>query len=161
MPARGDRHRPPSTSSPRSSIRLSLCWAERTTKLKRALTDPRTIDGIGNAYSGIQHAGGGSRCRDDAKAGGRRNDGILPFDVMRVTLQEWIARLSADAADAFPEKVTAFGPRWPCTENTGCRVRAAVRRFAAFALPTTKRTIVRVARPEGEFRRSRAVAPRS
>ena len=75
--------------------------------LKRALTDPRTIDGIGNAYSDeILHAARLSPAAltqklDDAQW-------ARLFAATRATLQLWIDRLCAQAGDAFPEGVTAF-----------------------------------------------------
>ena len=75
--------------------------------LKRALTDPRLFDGIGNAYSDeILHRARLSplqltRRLDDA--GVRRL-----YESTRSLLREWIDRLGAEARDAFPEKVTAF-----------------------------------------------------
>lgn len=75
--------------------------------LKRALTDPHVIDGIGNAYSDeILHAARLSplaltqRLKDD--------EWERLFDATRATLQEWIGRLRDEAGEAFPEKVTAF-----------------------------------------------------
>jgi formamidopyrimidine-DNA glycosylase len=75
--------------------------------LKRALTDPRLFDGIGNAYSDeILH-----RARLSPLLLTRRMD---DDDVRRLyssvqsTLREWIERLGAEAREAFPEKVTAF-----------------------------------------------------
>ncbi len=77
--------------------------------LKRALTDPRILSGIGNAYSDeILHAAGlspvqlTSRLDDDAM---RRL-----FDATRHTLTLWKDRLLAEAQEAFPAKVTAFRP---------------------------------------------------
>jgi formamidopyrimidine-DNA glycosylase len=77
--------------------------------LKRALTDPRTLDGIGNAYSDeILHAARLSpialtRKLNDAQWG-------RLFAAARQTLQLWIDRLQGEARIAFPEKVTAFRP---------------------------------------------------
>jgi formamidopyrimidine-DNA glycosylase len=77
--------------------------------VKRALTDPTTFAGIGNAYSDeILHAARLSplkqtRSMSDAEI--RRL-----FDVTRNTLRHWIAKFEAEARDAFPEKVTAFRP---------------------------------------------------
>ncbi len=75
--------------------------------LKRALTDPRLLSGIGNAYSDeILHRAKlpplllTSRITDDQLAG--------LFDATRSTLAEWTDRLRAEAGDTFPEKVTAF-----------------------------------------------------
>ncbi|MEO5742807.1 MAG: DNA-formamidopyrimidine glycosylase family protein [Vicinamibacterales bacterium] len=77
--------------------------------LKRALTDPHLLSGIGNAYSDeILH-----RAR------------LSPFKLTRqlttediatlhaatlATLAEWTARLQDEAGQKFPEKVTAFHP---------------------------------------------------
>ena len=75
--------------------------------LKRALTDPRLFSGIGNAYSDeILHRAQLSpvaltaRLPDDAVA--------RLHAATREVLGEWIARLRAEAAGKFPEKVTAF-----------------------------------------------------
>ncbi|HEY7330309.1 MAG TPA: DNA-formamidopyrimidine glycosylase family protein [Gemmataceae bacterium] len=77
--------------------------------LKRALTDPRLFDGIGNAYSDeILHAAGLSPLvlsqRLDQTAIARL------FEATRTTLLEWIERLRSEVGDGFPEKVTAFRP---------------------------------------------------
>jgi formamidopyrimidine-DNA glycosylase len=75
--------------------------------LKRALTDPRLFDGIGNAYSDeiLHHARLSplhlTRRLDDE--GVRRL-----YESTRQTLREWSDRLRAEAREAFPEKVTAF-----------------------------------------------------
>ena len=75
--------------------------------LKRALTDPRLFDGIGNAYSDeILH-----RARLSPLQLTRRLDeeGVSRlFASVQSTLREWIDRLSAEARKSFPEKVTAF-----------------------------------------------------
>jgi formamidopyrimidine-DNA glycosylase len=75
--------------------------------LKRALTDPRTISGIGNAYSDeILHA---ARLSPIALTG-KLSDAEWQrlYDATRETLQLWIDRLRGEAREAFPEKVTAF-----------------------------------------------------
>ncbi len=75
--------------------------------LKRALTDPRLFDGIGNAYSDeILHAARLSplqltRNLSDAEC--RRLHGAAC-----TVLAEWTDRLRAELKGAFPEKVTAF-----------------------------------------------------
>jgi formamidopyrimidine-DNA glycosylase len=75
--------------------------------LKRALTDPRLFSGIGNAYSDeILH-----RARLSPLALTQRlsnEEASSLYRVTRATLQDWIARLRAEAGDGFPEKVTAF-----------------------------------------------------
>jgi formamidopyrimidine-DNA glycosylase len=75
--------------------------------LKRALTDPHVIDGIGNAYSDeILHAARLSPLAHTRKL--NADEWQRLFDATRATLQDWIGRLRAEAGEAFPEKVTAF-----------------------------------------------------
>jgi formamidopyrimidine-DNA glycosylase len=75
--------------------------------LKRALTDPRLFSGIGNAYS------------DEILFEARLSPLALTqkltvpeikrlFEAIRSSLTVWTARLRAEAAGKFPEKVTAF-----------------------------------------------------
>ncbi len=75
--------------------------------LKRALTDPRLFSGIGNAYS------------DEILFEARLSPVALTqklsaedigrlFEAVRTTLLRWVERLRTEAADGFPEKVTAF-----------------------------------------------------
>jgi formamidopyrimidine-DNA glycosylase len=87
------------------AFRSALTAENRT--LKRALTDPRILSGIGNAYSDeILHAARLSpikltRALDEA-------EWQRLFTATRETLQLWIDRLGEEADAAFPEKVTAF-----------------------------------------------------
>ncbi len=75
--------------------------------LKRALTDPRLLAGIGNAYSDeILHAARLSPIAQTHKLNPEEWDRL--FDATRATLTLWIDHLSAEARDRFPEKVTAF-----------------------------------------------------
>jgi formamidopyrimidine-DNA glycosylase len=77
--------------------------------LKRALTDPHSFSGIGNAYSDeILHRAHLSPIALTQKldeASLRRL-----YDAIREVIPEWIERLRADAAGDFPEGVTAFRP---------------------------------------------------
>ena len=75
--------------------------------LKRALTDPRILSGIGNAYSDeILHRARLSPVTLTQKLSG---DGLQRlFDATRATLLHWIEQLRKDRGDGFPEKVTAF-----------------------------------------------------
>lgn len=77
--------------------------------LKRALTDPRIFDGIGNAHS------------DEILLFARlsplqRTQNLDSGEVQRLyrearrSLGEWIARLREEFGDAFPGKITAFHP---------------------------------------------------
>ena len=75
--------------------------------LKRALTDPRLLSGIGNAYSDeILHAAQLSPIALTQKLTAAEWERL--FGATRQTLQMWISKLRAEAEDAFPEKVTAF-----------------------------------------------------
>ncbi len=75
--------------------------------LKRALTDPRLLSGIGNAYSDeILHAAQLSPITLTNKLTPAEWQRL--FDATRETLQLWITRLGEEASQKFPEKVTAF-----------------------------------------------------
>jgi formamidopyrimidine-DNA glycosylase len=75
--------------------------------LKRALTDPRLISGVGNAYSDeILHAAQLSPVALTHKLNAGEWERL--FAASRQTLQLWIDRLQAEAQKSFPEKVTAF-----------------------------------------------------
>ena len=77
--------------------------------LKRALTDPRLLSGIGNAYSDeILHRARLSPLRLTSKLA--EVDIERLFQATRDVLSEWTARLRAEADSGFPEKVTAFRP---------------------------------------------------
>lgn len=94
-------------SSNLDEFRAALTFENRT--LKRALTDPRLISGVGNAYSDeILNAARLSPITLTHK--------LLPeewkrlFDATRSTMELWIERLSEEARKKFPEGVTAFRP---------------------------------------------------
>jgi formamidopyrimidine-DNA glycosylase len=75
--------------------------------LKRALTDPRILGGIGNAYSDeILHAAQLSPITLTNKLA--PHDWERLFAATRATLQLWIDRLRDEAREGFPEHVTAF-----------------------------------------------------
>ncbi|HEV3153252.1 MAG TPA: DNA-formamidopyrimidine glycosylase family protein [Candidatus Baltobacteraceae bacterium] len=77
--------------------------------LKRAITDPHIIDGIGNAYSDeILHAAQLSPITLTNKLTGAQWQRL--YDATRETLTQWIDRLKSEAQNAFPEHVTAFRP---------------------------------------------------
>jgi formamidopyrimidine-DNA glycosylase len=87
------------------TFRAALAAQNHT--LKRALTDPQVIDGIGNAYSDeILHAAKLSPMAMTQKL--KPEEWQRLYDATRETLQLWIRRLQADANGDFPEHVTAF-----------------------------------------------------
>ncbi len=90
-----------------AAFRAALSRENRT--LKRALTDPRIVSGIGNAYSDeILHAAQLSPIGLTQKLS--PEEWARLFAATRSTLQTWIDRLRAEAGDGFPEGVTAFRP---------------------------------------------------
>jgi formamidopyrimidine-DNA glycosylase len=90
-----------------AGFRAALTAENRT--LKRALTDPRLISGVGNAYSDeILHAAQLSPITLTHKLKPEEWDRL--FSATRSTLSSWTARLSTEANKSFPEKVTAFRP---------------------------------------------------
>jgi formamidopyrimidine-DNA glycosylase len=87
------------------SFRAALMAENRT--LKRALTDPRVLSGIGNAYSDeILHAAQLSPIALTHKL--KPEEWQRLYEATRGTLTLWIERLRAEAQAGFPEKVTAF-----------------------------------------------------
>ena len=90
-----------------AGFRAVLTQENRT--LKRALTDPRFVSGIGNAYSDeILHAARLSPITQTHKL--KDEEWARLFAATRETLEMWIARLDAEARKKFPEGVTAFRP---------------------------------------------------
>jgi formamidopyrimidine-DNA glycosylase len=88
-----------------NSFRTVLTSENRT--LKRALTDPRLVSGVGNAYSDeILHSAKLSPISMTRKLTAEEWDRL--FVSARQTLQLWIDRLRSEAQATFPEKVTAF-----------------------------------------------------
>jgi len=89
------------------SFRAALTAENRT--LKRGLTDPRILSGIGNAYSDeILHAAQLSPITLTHKLNPQEWQTL--YAATRDTIKLWVDRLRAEAAAAFPEKVTAFRP---------------------------------------------------
>lgn len=75
--------------------------------LKRALTDPRTFSGIGNAYSDeILHLAKLSPIAMTQKLTPDEIERL--FRAIRESLTDWAARIRAEAGGDFPEHVTAF-----------------------------------------------------
>lgn len=87
------------------AFRAALAGENHT--LKRALTDPRFVSGIGNAYSDeILHAARLSPLVQTQKL--KPEEWRRLYDATRNTLELWVKRLEAEAGHRFPEKVTAF-----------------------------------------------------
>jgi formamidopyrimidine-DNA glycosylase len=88
-----------------AAFRAALTAENRT--LKRALTDPRVLSGIGNAYSDeTLHAAQLSPIAMTRKLSDA--EWLRLYDATQSSLRLWIDRLGAEAERGFPEKVTAF-----------------------------------------------------
>jgi formamidopyrimidine-DNA glycosylase len=88
-------------------FRKALTAENRT--LKRALTDPRLVSGVGNAYSDeILHAAQLSPVTLTHKLTPQEWQRL--FVSARAVLSEWMDRMEEEAKKSFPEKVTAFRP---------------------------------------------------
>lgn len=101
--------------------------------LKRALTDPRLLSGIGNAYSDeILHRARLSPVKLTSRLDAEEIARL--FEAARRVLVAWTDRLRVQAREGFPEKVTAFRPemavhgrhREPCPD-CGSPVQRIVR----------------------------------
>ncbi len=106
-----------------TEFRARLMVENRT--LKRALTDPRMLSGIGNAYSDeVLHAAGLSPILQTHKLTDAQWEGL--YTHMQATLALWRDRFLAEAAERFPEKVTAFREEMAVHGRFGkpCRVCA-------------------------------------
>jgi formamidopyrimidine-DNA glycosylase len=94
-------------SCDKAAFTAALTFENHT--LKRALTDPHLLSGIGNAYSDeILHRAGLSPLQLTHKLTGDQIETLLA--ATRAVLSEWTDRLRQEAAGAFPEGVTAFRP---------------------------------------------------
>jgi formamidopyrimidine-DNA glycosylase len=88
-------------------FRAALTAENRT--LKRALTDPRIVSGIGNSYSDeILHGARLSPLALTRKLNDEEWNRL--YSATRATLETWVHRLRKEAERGFPEKVTAFRP---------------------------------------------------
>jgi formamidopyrimidine-DNA glycosylase len=75
--------------------------------VKRSLTDPHLLSGIGNAYSDeILYAARMSPMKQTAQLSDAEIERL--YDATLTTLTRWQQRLLDETGDRFPEKVTAF-----------------------------------------------------
>jgi formamidopyrimidine-DNA glycosylase len=75
--------------------------------VKRALTDPHLVSGIGNAYSDeILHAAKLSPLKLTRSLAAA--EFVRLYEATRATLTRWVERLRDEVGGGFPEKVTAF-----------------------------------------------------
>ncbi|WP_145070552.1 DNA-formamidopyrimidine glycosylase family protein [Engelhardtia mirabilis] len=106
--------------------------------LKRALVDPTTFDGIGNAYSDeILHRARLSPFQRTRDLDDER--GVRLQDAARDVLREWTEHHRAAVGDGFPDVVTAFHPQM------------AVHGKYGQACPVCNAPVQRVIHAENEF----------
>jgi formamidopyrimidine-DNA glycosylase len=92
-----------------ATLKQPLAGSSGNRTLKRALTDPRLLSGIGNAYSDeILHAAQLSPVAQTGKLTADEWERLYSHTLS--TLQTWIDRFDVEARAKFPEKVTAFRP---------------------------------------------------
>ncbi|KAA3613098.1 MAG: formamidopyrimidine-DNA glycosylase [Calditrichaeota bacterium] len=105
---------------------------EENHTLKRTLTDPRILSGIGNAYSDeILHRAKLSPILQSQKMDDGQIENLL--EKIKEVLLEWTERLRDEAGEKLPEKVTAFhkqmavhgryGQQCPVCNTTVQRIR--------------------------------------
>jgi formamidopyrimidine-DNA glycosylase len=88
---------------------LSTALRRENRTLKRALTDPRILSGIGNAHSDeILLAARLSPVKRTRQLSDE--DIAVLYEATRRSLADWVERLRAEVGEGFPEKVTAFHP---------------------------------------------------
>ncbi len=86
---------------------FSAALARENHTLKRSLTDPGILSGIGNAYSDeILHRAKLSPVKQTRQLSAEETARL--FEATRATLLDWCDRIRAQAAGDFPEGVTAF-----------------------------------------------------
>jgi len=125
------------------SFREALTAENHT--LKRALTDPRLVDGIGNAYSDeILHAAQLSPILLTQKLTPQEWERL--FAAARQTIKLWVNRLHDEAAAGFPEKVTAFRKEMAVHGRFGEPAPDVATKSCGSVTPTRKRIIARAAR---------------
>jgi len=108
--------------------------------LKRALTDPRLLSGIGNAYSDeILFAARLSPIKLTQRLTTEELERL--YEATRATLLLGWHVCARKRDRAFPKKLRPSAKAWPCTVVTNNRVRGVVQRFSAFAMQQTKPTM--------------------
>ena len=86
---------------------FSAALARENHTLKRSLTDPGILSGIGNAYSDeILHRAKLSPVKQTRQLSSEEIARL--FEATRATLLDWCDRIRAEAAGEFPEGVSAF-----------------------------------------------------
>jgi len=86
---------------------FNAALARENHTLKRAMTDPGILSGIGNAYSDeILHRAKLSPVKQTKQLSAEETARL--FDATRATLLDWCDRIRTEAAGGFPEGVTAF-----------------------------------------------------
>jgi formamidopyrimidine-DNA glycosylase len=92
-----------------TTAQFAAALREENHTIKRALTDPTVLDGIGNAYSDeILWRAQMSPFKQTSQLGDDEMKSL--HAATKASLTEWTDRLRAQVGDGFPEEVTAFRP---------------------------------------------------
>lgn len=109
-----ESHRPPGIEPLDCSLEeFAMVLSQENRTIKRALTNPAWLSGIGNAYSDeILHAARISPLKLTHSL--TSDETARLYEAMRSTLSEWVERLRLEFADRFPERgqITAFRPEF-------------------------------------------------
>lgn len=115
--------------------------------LKRALTDPHLLSGIGNAYSDeILHAARLSPFRMSQSLSADESRRL--YEATCATLRQWIDRLREQAAGGSRQRSPHSTTRWPSTDAMESRARAAARQCNGSPTRRTKPTTAPRARQQ-------------
>ena len=130
------------------SFRFALTVESRT--LKRALTDPRLVSGIGNAYSDeILHAAQLSPITLTHKL--KPEEWERLFVAARQTLEHWTDPCKPKPVGISPRTLPHFTRVWLSMGGTVTRARDVAKRFCGFAMPITRQTTAPDARRVESF----------
>ncbi len=126
-----------------SSDRFAEALTRENRTVKRALTDPRILAGIGNAYSDeILHAAKLSPFKRTRELSAAEHATL--YKATRTVLADWTERLLVESEDSFPNRVIAFRPemavhgryREPCPDCSEPIQRILYARSEANYCPT-------------------------
>ena len=92
-----------------TTAQFAAALREENHTIKRALTDPTVLDGIGNAYS--DEILWRAQMSPFVQTKQLSDEDLAKLhDATKASLTEWTDRLRAQVGDGFPEEVTAFRP---------------------------------------------------
>ncbi len=138
-----------------ATFRAAITRENRT--LKRALTDPRILSGLGNAHSDeILLAARLSPLKRTAQLSPEESERL--YEATRSSLRKWIDLLRDEAGDVFPEKVTAFHPAMKAHGRHGEPCPACGTRIQRIVYGERETNYCPACQTEGRLLRDRALS---